>query len=120
MKKIATLMAALLLTGCSTMRGSDYVPLVDRPGPAFHDDLAECQNYAKGEATAAEAAAAGAVVGGVLMAVLSAVVLDRSADKGSLLFGALSGAAGGAGGAAMNQESIIRNCMQGRGYNVLR
>ena len=65
-------------------------------------------------------AAAGAVVGAVLMAVVSALVLDQSADRGALALGALSGAAGGAGSATVNQESIIKNCMLGRGYKVLR
>ena len=62
----------------------------------------------------------GAVVGAVLMAVVSALVLDQSADRGALALGALSGAAGGAGSATVNQESIIKNCMNGRGYKVLR
>ena len=54
------------------------------------------------------------------MAVVSALVLDQSADRGALALGALSGAAGGAGSATVNQESIIKNCMLGRGYKVLR
>lgn len=61
-----------------------------------------------------------AVVGAVLMAVVSALVLDQSADRGALALGALSGAAGGAGSATVNQESAIKNCMNGRGYKVLR
>lgn len=120
MRKLSVLLAALMISGCATTVGSDYVPLIDQPGPNFAKDLAECQQYAKGEASAAEMAAAGAVVGAVLMAVVSALVLDQSADRGSLALGALSGAAGGAGSATVNQESIIKNCMNGRGYKVLR
>lgn len=121
MKKTALILAATLaLSGCATTVGSDYVPLVDRPGPDFAKDLAECQEYAKGEASAAEMAAAGAVLGAVIMAVASALVLDQSVDRGSLALGALSGAAGGAGSATVNQESVIKNCMNGRGYSVLR
>ena len=121
MKRTALILAATLaLHGCATTVGSDYVPLVDRPGPNFSQDLAECQEYAKGEASAAEMAAAGAVFGAVIMAVASALVLDQSVDRGSLALGALSGAAGGAGHATVNQESVIKNCMAGRGYSVLR
>ena len=121
MKRTALILATVLMvSGCATTVGSDYVPLVDRPGPNFSKDLAECQEYAKGEASAAEMAAAGAVVGAVIMAVATALLMDQSVDRGSLALGALSGAAGGAGSATVNQESIIKNCMLGRGYKVLR
>lgn len=114
------LMALSLLTGCATHVGSSYVPLVDRPGPNFYQDLEDCQAYARNEATAAQQAAAGAVAGALIGAVLSAVILDRSADRATLAAGALGGALGGAGRATENQESIIKNCMIGRGYSVLR
>lgn len=96
---LIALIAAIVLgsVGCAT-RGAGYVPLVDMQGRAveqFNADLAECQAYAKQRMDAAQGAMADAIVG------------------------ALFGAGGGAAQANQTQESITKNCLAGRGYNVL-
>lgn len=104
-----------LLSACA-----GYQPVVDMKGvdqAKYQQDLAECQSYAK-EVNVTKQAAAGAVIGGGLQAAVSAVLggnAERSAAAGAIL-----GAAGGAGEGAKGQTDVIRNCLRGRGYSVLR
>ncbi len=89
----------------------------------FNSDLRECQTYARERMSAGEGAAAGAAGGAVLGALLGALIapkgyrneVARAGAKGGLL----GGAVGGAGHANETQESIIKQCLAGRGYNVL-
>lgn len=119
MKSQLTLISltAFMLVGCAT-RGADYVPLVDTKGKdlkMLQQDTAECQQFATQRAGAGSGAVAGAVVGGLLLAAL--------APSGSRNLGARQGAiVGGATGAVHandTQETIIKRCLSGRGYNVL-
>jgi uncharacterized protein YcfJ len=105
------------------------VPLVD---PAlitdrerFDRDLAQCRdlavaNTARDQAltTGVEGAAAGAAFG-ALLGLAVGVKPGRVAPAG-----ALGGGIGGLGAGAVNQEAtyqqIYRNCMIGRGWQVLR
>ena len=83
----------------------------------YEDDLKECQEYAKQESPVA-AATVGAVVGAVFLTALAAIGGgNRDASAG---VGALLGGAGGANESAQQQKNIIRNCLSGRGYSVLR
>jgi outer membrane lipoprotein SlyB len=94
------------------------VPLVCTKGhdpSAVTQDTLECQQFAKSALDAASGAVAGAIGGALLMAILM--------PRGYRNFGAGQGAAiGGVAGAAQandTQESIVKRCMAGRGYNVL-
>ena len=108
------LIICLVLAGCA---GATYRPLVDRPGPNYERDLAECQRYAEGEPGAGGSALIGAILGGLL----GAAIGHNTGYGGNF---AAAGAAGGAmeagGSADQNQASVIKNCLAGRGYSVLR
>ena len=117
MKIVLVVLIVSLITGCAT-RGAGYVPVVDskyKDPKVLAQDTLECQQFAKQRLDAAEGAAAGAVAGALLMAALS--------PRGYKNYGAQQGAiVGGVGGAATandTQETIIKRCMAGRGYNVL-
>ena len=108
------LILCLVLTGCA---GATYRPLIDKPGPNYERDLAECQRYAEGEPGAGGSAVVGAIIGGLIGA-----LIGHNTGYGDAFAGA-GAAAGGfeAGGSAdRNQASVIKNCLAGRGYSVLR
>lgn len=110
-------LVGILLTGCAT-RGAGYVPLVDMQGQSevrFQSDLRECQAYATQRLDAAQGAMAGALLG----AILGAAIAPRGYRGNVAGHGAAVGAIGGAGAATDNQETIIKRCLAGRGYNVL-
>lgn len=114
---------ALALAACA----SSYDPIVDTRGVSeaqYRADLADCRAYADQVSPVAEAGG-GALMGGAIGAALGAIAGAFTGDPGG---GAAIGAAvGGAGGGikgglhgAEDQRQVIRNCMSGRGYNVLR
>ena len=119
MKRITSaLVAASLITGCASM-GEQYLPLVDRPGPDYANDLRECQRYAEGEANGAQAGAGGAILGALFTLAVSAA-LGAGTDSETAIAGAIGGGLGGFTGAQQNQRQVIVNCLAGRGYRVLR
>jgi outer membrane lipoprotein SlyB len=114
----------LLLTGCL---GANYRPVVDpymSDMSTYESDLLACQGIAREQGVAGDAAKGavlGATVGTVLGSVLGAFVGDVGA--GAALGAAYGGATGVAEGAVAGlggQETIIKNCMVGRGYSVLK
>jgi len=117
MKKIISIASIIMLIGCA---GAGFVPVVDRPGANYRQDLAECQAHATEVMSAGESAVVGAV-GGALFGGLLAVVGGGSSDfvNGMAAVGAATGAIGEAAGADRNQRSIISRCLYGRGYSVL-
>ena len=121
MQRALALIFIVVLVGCA------YQPVVDMKGvdsAKYETDLAECRAYADQQSPAAEAvggAVAGAVAGAILGAVVGALVGDPGggAALGAATGGTSAAMAGGAGGIE-GQMQIIRNCMSGRGYSVLR
>jgi uncharacterized protein YcfJ len=116
--KIIAVILALSLAGCATPRGAGYVPLVDMQGKdqgQFARDVGECQQYAKQRMEAIQGAIVGGLVGAALMAALSPGAYRRDAAQAGMVVGGFSGALG----ANENQETIIKRCLAGRGYNVL-
>ena len=108
---------AMLLSGCA----SSYRPIVDmKPGEEvrYSQDLVECQRYTQ-QISPEGHAAAGAIVGALLGAALGAAVGNRDIAQRVAGVGAISGGASGAAQGMQTQVDIIRNCMRGRGYNVL-
>jgi len=113
---------ALILTGCA-----NYQPIVDTKGvdmSVYNSDLAECQAYAHQVDVVGEGvkgAAAGGAIGAAIGAIAGAFVgeVGEGAKIGAALGGA-EGTAYGVAGAAEGQQQIIRNCLAGRGYTVLR
>jgi len=123
--KTITLMAMglfLLLSSCAT-----YRPIVDMQGvdhSRYEQDLAECQAYAA-QINAGGEAVTGAIIGGVFGAVLGLAVGAILGDPGEgaalgAIIGGGSGLASGAAEGGRGQIDVIRNCLMGRGYRVLR
>ena len=117
------LFAAAMLAACA----QSYQPIVDTKGQdlsKYQVDLAECRQYAEQVNVGGEAvgtAIAGAAIGAALGAALGAVTgrAGLGASYGAA-YGGTSGMAAGGINAATSQIGIIRRCLAGRGYNVLR
>ncbi len=119
-----TLLSALgaaLLAACA---GADVRPIVDMKGvneARYEKDLAECQDYAKQASgmggTAAKGAGAGAIVGALLGLVTGGNATEIAQAAGA---GAVIGGAGGAYQGNESQEAIVKKCLVGRGYKVLK
>jgi hypothetical protein len=123
------LIATLLLGACSQGIGSGYRPIVDQQSsPAagqriYANDLAECQSLAS-QSNAVESGATSALGGAAVGAALGAITGAFTGNPG--MGAGLGAALGGTGGAAAGgysgvnkQESVVKNCMRGRGWNVL-
>ena len=105
------------LSACATS-GARYVPVVDLRGHSqaqYAADLSKCQQYATQRMDAAQ----GALIGAIGSAILGAVVSPRGYRNEVAGKAALLGAGVGAAGANETQETIIKRCLAGRGYNVL-
>ena len=123
--KTVTILATglfLLLTSCAT-----YRPIVEMKGVdnyQYERDLAECQAYAEQVNVGGEAATS-AIIGGAIGAVLGLAVGAVLGDPGEgaalgAIIGGGSGLASGAAEGGRGQIDVIRNCLMGRGYRVLR
>lgn len=122
MKKTITIIAAALaLTGCAaTNTGAAFSPLIDGADRIrIEADLHDCQAYAKQVAGAADRALAGAVAGALIGGLFNAALGINGQGNEMAAFGAVTGALEGATSGAKDQQSIIRNCMVGRGHRVL-
>jgi uncharacterized protein YcfJ len=117
---------SIILTSC-TGAGAKYRPVVDPSNndmTLFEQDLKECQNIAEEESVAKEAGKGtvlGAAVGATIGAITGAITGDVGSGValGTGLGGVSGGVQGGAAGVG-DQEIIIKNCMIGRGYRVLK
>jgi len=123
MKRLSmVLVAALGVAGCA----QSYQPVVDTKGvdsARYQQDLYECRQYAEQTSPAGDAAV-GAVAGAAGGAALGAIVgaFTGSAGTGAAIGAATGGTVGVAGGATKginDQQTIINNCLRGRGYSVL-
>jgi len=106
------ILISVLLSGCA------YHPIVDRPGPNYSRDLAECQSYAHQVMGPGGGAAAGAAITG---AVGYAMCLALRGNNCGRVAGAsaIGGGASGAGIGAQSESSIVRNCLLSRGHAVI-
>lgn len=115
---IAPLCLAALLGACTEM-GTDVTPVLDgQPTAQFQSDLAACRSLARSQSQLGHetmaAAALGAGIGGVLGEV------DEDGDAwGGAVAGALAGAAMGVSEASDTRETIVLNCLRGRGHRVV-
>jgi outer membrane lipoprotein SlyB len=110
----------LILTtvaGCAT-----YRPVIDTKGinlDEYENDLKACQDFAKQVDPAGEMAA-GAAGGALLGALMGAAVGGRGMSGYGARVGAANGMGAGAAAGLAGQIQIVRNCIAGRGYRVLR
>lgn len=116
-KAVVMIVAVFGAVGCAGT-GASYEPILDgNPDQNYQTDLADCQSLAQQQSYDEEAigaAIAGAVFGGATS--------SHEGDIGSLE-GAAAGALFGWLGAMFDrhdrQESIVVECMKGRGHRVV-
>ena len=124
MKQIAILIAAMVLTGCAT-----YRPIVDQQSvysqDQYEQDLRECQAYAE-QIAPGQAALIGAGLGagigalaGLTVGIIFNVNPGELAAAGAAI-GGLQGGTSSAAAAGLSQIDVIRQCLRGRGYAVLK
>ncbi len=115
---------ALTLSACAT--ASTYQPVVDMKNvnpQKYQQDLAECRQYAEQVDVAGNGATdtlLGAGLGAAAGAALGAI--SGAPATGAALGATVGGFGGGGAGVAnsvQRQQTIINNCLKGRGYNVL-
>lgn len=116
--KYGGVLAVCVLASACGNKGAKYIPVVDRPGPTFQQDLIECQALAEQrsyfDGDAALAAGIGALAGGLI---------GVTEGGGEAAAGVLAGGAVGMGADALDSKSerehIVAKCMAGRGHKVL-
>lgn len=125
MKKLCAVIFMGLMSGCAveghhsgTRVVVDWSQIDDTN--KYYQDRSQCRAISEQVAGAGQSAAAGAVGGAMFGALVGVLIGDAGefALQGAGL-GAVSGAAGGAGHGAMTRDSVMKNCLRGRGYNVL-
>ena len=109
-----------LITACANS-GANYVPVIDGPvGPNYGADLAACQSLAASQAAIDGSTAGDAAIGAGVAGASSVIINDNSDNLGeAMAVGALVGVTGNAIQKNQQKEAIVRNCMRGRGYNVV-
>lgn len=123
MKKLILFILLFSSIGCA---GSSFRPLVDMRGMSkatYNNDIYECQQYAE-QISPGTSGAVGIGVGAGLGAAIGAIAGSflGCAGEGAAMGAAVGGFSGGVRGTSSGynaQANIIRNCMAGRGWNVL-
>lgn len=116
------LCATALVAACADS-GANYTPILDGPDtPAFQADLAACQELARSQKQFDQETMGAAALGGIAGAALGAAddsMSDAEGIFGGLIVGTLAGGAAGAVSASDRRESIVLECLRGRGYRVV-
>ena len=120
-RKLFLIIPALLAAGACTNTGANYQPIIDGPiGPNYNVDLQQCQQLAASQASVDGSTAGNAAIGAAGAAAVTGIVQDSSDNLGrAAAAGALIGAGADVYAKNQNKEVIVRNCMRGRGYNVV-
>ncbi len=120
-RKIFFALPVVALAGACANSGANYVPIIDGAvGPNYQSDLANCQALARSQPTLDSNTAGAAAIGAAGAAATTAIIDNSASDLGrAAAAGALIGAGESAINNSQNQEVIVRNCMRGRGYNVV-
>jgi len=120
-RKFSMIIPAICVVGACTNSGASYQPVIDGPvGPNYNADLAQCQQLAASQASVDGTTAGNAAIGAAGAAATTAIIQDSSDNLGrAAAAGALLGAGADVISKNQNKEVIVRNCMRGRGYNVV-
>jgi uncharacterized protein YcfJ len=123
MKKTISLFSILILSSCA-----GYSPVVDPQSISNHAkydrDVAECREVAKSNTDTGKSVAKHGIIGGAIGTGTGALLgliggnTVRGLATGAVIGGVAGGVTGGYEG-EREYEAIFRNCMRGRGYNVL-
>lgn len=115
---IAPLCLTALLGACAEM-GTNVDPILDGPPTAqFQSDLSDCRSLARSQSQLDQETMAAALLGAGIGGVLGEADEDGDALGGAVA-GALAGAAMGASEASDTRETIVLNCLRGRGHQVV-
>ncbi|AXI48416.1 MAG: hypothetical protein V7727_17520 [Sneathiella sp.] len=109
-----------LLAACENS-GANYTPVIDGAvGPNYNSDLAQCQGLAASQASIDGSTGRDVATGAGVAAASSVIINDNSSNLGeAAAVGALVGLTGNALKKNADREAIVKNCMRGRGYNVV-
>ncbi len=118
-----TLLTIVTLSGCAGHRqhhtGGDVI--IDTKNvdmQAYYQDLHECRSYAA-EVNTGKKVVGGTVVGAVVGGAVGAIVGDSGTAKRAAGAGGVLGAVKGTGQSFDEKQRVVRNCLRGRGYNIL-
>lgn len=120
LKQLTVIPITLLVLGCSNS-GSNYSPIIDGPvGPNYSNDLAQCQQLSQQQGILDEGSVGTAATTAGVAGATSVIFNGNSDDLGeAVAAGAIAGLASDAVRNNQQREVVIRNCMRGRGYNVI-
>lgn len=110
------------LAGACENSGANYTPVIDGAvGANYNADLADCQALAASSSADVDGKTAGSAATGAVLAGLSSVIWNgNSSNLGeAAAVGAVAGVTSSAVQKNSQRESIVKNCMSGRGYNVV-
>ncbi|MAM62209.1 glycine zipper family protein [Maritimibacter sp. UBA3975] len=117
-----SLFAAATLAACDDM-GANYTPILDGPQTAaFQSDLAACQTLAKSQRQFDHETMAAATMGMGAGALIGALDDDHDPLGGAIggaVAGALTGGVASAVSVSDRRQSIVIECLRGRGYRVV-
>ncbi|WP_068109750.1 hypothetical protein [Tropicimonas marinistellae] len=119
-KPVSAIALAAITAACANS-GANYQPVIDGAvGPNYSSDLAQCQALASQQG-AFDSNTGGNMLAGAAIAGGSTAVFNNKGTnaRDAALLGAAAGATAGALQQQSNKETIIRNCMRQRGYNVV-
>ena len=118
--KFAVVPIVGLLAACDNS-GANYTPIIDGPVSAnYNVDLSQCQALAASGAAIDERTAAAVATGAVVGGASSVIWNDNSSNLGeAAAVGAVVGLASGLVQKSAAREAVVKNCMRGRGYNVV-
>ena len=115
---IAPLGLIALLGACAEM-GADVDPILDgAPTAQFQSDVASCRELARSQSQLNQETMAAAVLGAGIGGVLGEVD-DEGDALGGAVAGAFAGAAMGLSEASDTRETVVLNCLRGRGHAVV-
>ncbi|MBB5517163.1 uncharacterized protein YcfJ [Rubricella aquisinus] len=118
MKKTVMIAALLPALAACVDSGANYQPILDgQPTAAFQSDLAACQTLARNQTQFDQERVGATVIGAGAGAILG------EADSGDALGGAVAGALAGGVVSSVDvierRESIVVECLRGRGHRVV-
>ena len=119
--KLLQIVPALLAVAACTNTGANYQPVIDGPvGSNYNVDLQQCQQLAALQASVDGSTVGNAAIGAASAAAVTGIIQDSSDNLGRVaVAGALVGAGADVINKYQNREVLVRNCMRGRGYNVV-
>ena len=118
--KFVAIPVIFLAAACDNS-GASYTPVIDGPvGPNYNADLSQCQALAASGATVDERTAGSVATGAAVAGASSVIWNDNSNNLGeAAAVGAVAGLTADLIQKNSDREAIVKNCMRGRGYNVV-